>query len=104
MTRKKPRPDRRRPLIEREITDANFHHCITLMGAVAPWAGEVTEGQRLSSDDLNMVHIPVEIALAFIKNHVDDQTPLGEACRTALATRKAFQEARASIEIGDALR
>lgn len=92
------------PLIERELDDANFHHCITLMGAIAPWAGEVTEGQELSRDDLNMVHLPVEIALAFIKAcaNVNEETPLREACRKALATRKAFQEARASMELGDA--
>lgn len=98
MTAKKPRIDRRKPLIEREISNPNFHHCITLMGAVAPWAGEVTEGQRLSFNDINMVHIPVEIALAFIKAHAADDSPLGEACRTALATRKAFQEARDAME------
>lgn len=86
---KKPRT---LPLIERRLVDDNFAHTVALMGMCAAWAEQVTENQRVSFNDRNLIHLPVEIALAFMREHLSDQSKLGEACRSAFQHLGEFRK------------
>lgn len=70
-----------RKLIDRSMSDENFAHTVTLVGMCAAWAEGLRDGDTIGSNDGNMAAIPVEIALAFMKEHAKEDTELGTACR-----------------------
>lgn len=72
------------PLIDRAITDENFSHVILLAPYTVIFAEEMAEGQKIQHNDRNMVQIPVELLVAFIKDKARDQSAIGQACRDAL--------------------
>lgn len=88
-------PKTGRPLIERSVEDDNFAHVLHLVGMCAAWSEAVREGHRVDFNDVNMIHIPTEVALAFMKECAKDQGKLGEASRSALEYLKASREATA---------
>lgn len=79
-----------RKAIDRSITDDNFCHCVRLMGAMITWAHAVQVGDTIDYDGLNMIAHPAEVAMAFIKDRADEETPLGQACRDALKLQADF--------------
>jgi hypothetical protein len=78
-------------LRERHVTDENFDHCLNLLGICAAWCEGIKEGQKLDFNDRNMVQIPVEIALAFVRERATEDSDLGRAC---LASLKQFARLR----------
>jgi hypothetical protein len=84
-------PKSRKSLIARRVDDDNFAHAVSLMGAMAAWAEEVNEDDHLCFNSINMIHLPVEIALAFMTEYASAETQLGDAVRTAMATLKEFR-------------
>lgn len=81
-------------LIERSIADVNFSHTVGLVGVCIAGVEAMQEGHELSHDDINMIHIPMEIALAFIRHHALEETPLGDAARSSLHMLEAFRSVR----------
>lgn len=79
-------------LIDRRVTDENFAHCIGLFPPLLLWAEGVREGHRINYNDVNMVHLPVEMLAAFIRQAADGDGPLAEASREAI---KKLAEIRA---------
>jgi len=98
MSERKPAKKKTFPLIERDATDSNFPHTVRMMGALTSWAESLPIGHKFQGNDLNMVHIPVEIAWAFVKLHAVDENDLGAACRGAIELRQQFKAAFAHVE------
>ena len=71
-------------MIDRTVEDGNFAHTVSLLGFVGAWAESLPDDHQLGWNDVNMIHLGVEVALAFMKVHADEQSPLGLACRQAL--------------------
>lgn len=83
MTRRRQAKTQR--LIDRTLQDPNFLHVVELVGTAAGWAESLETGHRIGHNDRNMVQIPVEVAMAFIRHHEHDGGDLGAACRKALS-------------------
>jgi hypothetical protein len=56
-------------MITRNVEDENFAHCVKLTIMCAEFIKGLKPGHKLDQNDLNMVSIPCEVALAFIKKH-----------------------------------
>lgn len=80
-------------LIEQRRADTNFAHTCHLLGPIAAWAEDLKVGHVLEHDDLNMITIPVEIALAFLDEHLGAEGELGDAARKARELFAGFRSA-----------
>ena len=79
------------PLRDRDMQDANFAHTVKLCGACLGWAETVEIDHPLDWNDLNMIKIPAEILLAFLKREAARSDATGDAAREALALFQAFR-------------
>lgn len=91
-----PKKSRTNALIDRSVDDENFVPTVGLVGMCAAWSEQITEGQCIAHNDRNMIQIPAEIAIAFMKLHASDQSPLGGACRQGLENLQSFRAAAKS--------
>lgn len=82
-------------LIARHTSDDNFAHCLTLLGPSAAWAETLEVGNALTRNDIVMVQIPVEVALAFMRDHVSAPGPIGDAVRSAFGLIDVVRKAGA---------
>jgi hypothetical protein len=87
-----------RPLLRRETTDANFLHCLRMLPALRMWAQGIAEGDRLAYNDVNMVHIPIEVLEALLRREVEMSGPLAEVCAEVLAQMAQYDLMRAGLE------
>lgn len=84
--RRSSRPQRKRErLIRRALADDNFIHVVRMFPLMRMWAEGLEEGAEVDFNARNMVHMPVEIAEAFIRAHAFDISDLGRACRDVTA-------------------
>lgn len=76
---------KRATLIARSLADDNFIHVVRMFPVLRVWAEGVQEGMEVDFNARNMVHLPVEIAEAFVRAHAADDTDLGRACADVAA-------------------
>jgi hypothetical protein len=82
--------------IERTVSDDNFAHTLTLLGPCIAWIETIERGHVLDQNDLNMMSIPAEIALAFAKRCIADGSSLAGAAVQTVELLAQFRTARES--------
>ena len=73
------------PIISRTVADPNFAHVISMFPLMRMWAGSVERGHKLDASGIPMIHMPVEIAEALIRERAQQPDEVGIACQKAIA-------------------
>ena len=78
-------------LHDRRTSEPNFAHCVRLLGSCGAWAESLPEGHVITHNDLNMIQIPVEVALALLRDRLGDGSEIGAAASAAFDMLTAFR-------------
>ena len=76
---------------DRSVDDDNFLHCLKLVASCVTWAKTLPINHNVQWNDLNMIHLPAEMLLAFVRLHARETDELGVACKAALDDLAVWQ-------------